>query len=204
MDHRLIRQNARYILKGNLLSLWIPIIIVELIALPFNILILYLTDEGSNLELILTIISSLLLMPLTIGTYDYFLKIVRNDQADIKVLFNYLNRFGTILLTIVISSMMIMAGSMLFIIPGIIISLMYSQYSYVIIDNPDYNAIKVLKQSRELMDGYKLDYLLFNLKFIGWILLTIFTFGLAGIYVIPYIIISQVKYYDNLVHLNKN
>ena len=39
MDHRLIRQNARYILKGNLLSLWIPIIIVELIALPFNLLI---------------------------------------------------------------------------------------------------------------------------------------------------------------------
>ena len=204
MDHRLIRQNARYILKGNLLSLWIPIIIVELIALPLNLLIIYLTEEGSNIELILNVIASLLLMPLTIGAYDYYLKVVRNDTPDLKVLFNYLNRFGTILLAIIISSIFITAGSMLFIIPGIIVSLMYSQYSYVIIDNPDYNAIKVLKQSRELMNGYKLDYLLFNLKFIGWILLTIFTFGLAGIYVIPYIIISQVKYYDNLVHLSKN
>ena len=81
---------------------------------------------------------------------------------------------------------------------------MYSQVYYVIVDNKDYGALECLKESRTLMDGYKWDYLVFNFKFIGWILLTIFTFGIAGIYAIPYIIIAQTKYYDNLVLLHKN
>lgn len=204
MDHRLIRQNARYIISGKLFEIWIPLLLIELITLPFSIVILKIAEAGSDLEKILTIISSLLLMPLTIGSYEYFLDIVRGNNKSIKSLFAYFDRFGTILLAIIIMSILITFGSIIFIIPGVIFALMYSQVYYVIVDNKNYGALECLKESRTLMDGYKWDYLVFNFKFIGWILLTIFTFGIAGIYVIPYIIIAQAKYYDNLVLLHKN
>ena len=204
MDHRLIRQNARYIISGKLFEIWIPLLLIELITLPFSIVILKIAEAGSDLEKILTIISSLLLMPLTIGSYEYFLDIVRGNNKSIKSLFAYFDRFGTILLAIIIMSILITIGSIIFIIPGVILALMYSQIYYVIVDNKDYGALESLKESRTLMAGYKWDYLVFNFKFIGWILLTIFTFGIAGIYVIPYIIIAQAKYYDNLVLLHKN
>ena len=204
MDHRLIRQNARYIISGKLFEIWIPLLLIELITLPFSIVILKIAEAGSDLEKILTIISSLLLMPLTIGSYEYFLDIVRGNNKSIKSLFAYFDRFGTILLAIIIMSILITFGSIIFIIPGVILALMYSQVYYVIVDNKNYGALECLKESRTLMDGYKWDYLVFNFKFIGWILLTIFTFGIAGIYVIPYIIIAQAKYYDNLVLLHKN
>ena len=204
MDHRLIRQNARYIISGKLFEIWIPLLLIELITLPFSIVILKIAEAGSDLEKILTIISSLLLMPLTIGSYEYFLDIVRGNDKCIKSLFAYFDRFGTILLAIVIMGILVTLGSFLFIIPGVIIALMYSQVYYVIVDNKNYGALECLKESRTLIDGYKWDYLVFNFKFIGWILLTIFTFGIAGIYVIPYIIIAQAKYYDNLVLLHKN
>ena len=204
MDHRLIRQNARYIISGKLFEIWIPLLLIELITLPFSIVILKIAEAGSDLEKILTIISSLLLMPLTIGSYEYFLDIVRGNNKSIKSLFAYFDRFGTILLAIIIMSILITFGSIIFIIPGVVFALMYSQVYYVIVDNKNYGALECLKESRTLMDGYKWDYLVFNFKFIGWILLTIFTFGIAGIYVIPYIIIAQAKYYDNLVLLHKN
>ena len=204
MDHRLIRQNARYIISGKLFEIWIPLLLIELITLPFSIVILKIAEAGSDLEKILTIISSLLLMPLTIGSYEYFLDIVRGNNKSIKSLFAYFDRFGTILLAIIIMSILITFGSIIFIIPGVIFALMYSQVYYVIVDNKDYGAFACLRKSRELINGYKWDYLVFNFKFIGWILLTIFTFGIAGIYVIPYIIIAQAKYYDNLVLLHKN
>ena len=101
-------------------------------------------------------------------------------------------------------NLIVSLGYSLFVIPGVIFSLSYSQVFYVLVDFEDLNAIEALKKSRKLMDGYKIDYVIFNLKFIGWILLTIFTGGLVGIYTIPYIIIAQTKYYDNLVELNKN
>lgn len=204
MDHRLIRSNARYLLKGKLLSLWMPFIVVELITLPFALLIYYITENGSTLELILSTITSLLLMPLTVGVYEYYLDVVRGKDASLKSLFGYFSRFGTILISMILVALLAGLGFMALIIPYIIIILMYSQIFYVIVDKPDYGPFKCLKESRELMKGYKFDYVIFNLKFVGWILLTILTCGLAGIYVIPYMTLAQTKYYDNLVELKKN
>lgn len=58
-----------------------------------------------------------------------------------------------------------------------------------------------IKRSLELMDGHKLDYLLFNLSFIPWLLLTTFTFGLAYIWVFPYIFIANVIFFEDIYYL---
>ena len=203
MDHKLIRSNARYVLKNNFLKIWLAHLIVELISLPFLMMAYYVTENGSLAESIIVVIALLLLLPLNMGLYKYYLDLVRGKIATYKSLFSYFGSFGTILLTIIILNLIVGIGSIL-IIPGIIFSLMYVQVFYIIVDDEELNAFQSLKKSRELMKGYKLDYVIFNLKFIGWILLAIFTGGIASVFVIPYLIIAQTKYYDNLIELNKN
>ena len=53
------------------------------------------------------------------------------------------------------------------------------------------------------MQGYKWDYFIFGLSFIGWILLIGFTFGIAMIWVMPFILIAQTLYYEELKKLKK-
>ncbi len=56
----------------------------------------------------------------------------------------------------------------------------------------------VINASKHMMNGYKLDLFIFNLSFIGWILLGYITFGIALIWVVPYIQTANVMYYEEL------
>ena len=92
--------------------------------------------------------------------------------------------------------------TLLFIIPGIIASFSYVMVVYLIAED-DIDGMNTLRKSANMMNGYKMDYFVFSLSFILWILSVIFTFGLTIIYVGPYITISQTLYYEELKKINK-
>ncbi|MDO4831277.1 MAG: DUF975 family protein, partial [Clostridia bacterium] len=48
-------------------------------------------------------------------------------------------------------------------------------YDYVD-NNGKKSVIETMKSSRELMNGYKMDYFIFNISFVGWFFLSAFTF----------------------------
>lgn len=82
----------------------------------------------------------------------------------------------------------------------IIMILAYSQaifiYRDAYVDNHHkISAWSALKQSSELMKGYKGAYFMLKLSFIGWEILVSLTLGLAGIYVLPYYYLSTIKFY---------
>lgn len=54
-----------------------------------------------------------------------------------------------------------------------------------------------------MMYGYKLDYFIFQLSFIGWQILGAITFGIAYIYVIPYFTFANIVYYEKLKELRE-
>ena len=53
------------------------------------------------------------------------------------------------------------------------------------------------------MKGYKGDYFVFLLSFIGWFLLVPFTLGIILIWLLPYILVAQIIYYEKLSELKK-
>ena len=55
-----------------------------------------------------------------------------------------------------------------------------------------------LQQSKDMMEGHKMELFMLTLSFIGWILLTIVTCGLAGFYVAPYMGQTFANYYLEL------
>jgi uncharacterized membrane protein len=88
--------------------------------------------------------------------------------------------------------------SLLFLIPGIIKGISYSQMFYILADDKDISAGDAQKKSMEMMEGYKADYFVLGLSFIPWILLVCITFGIAAIYVGPYMEATLALYYENL------
>lgn len=77
----------------------------------------------------------------------------------------------------------------------------YYQLSYMVAcDNPDMLPKDCVLRSQELMTGRrgKLFYLQFS--FIGWAILAVFTFGIGFLWLIPYIQIATVAFYDAFAH----
>lgn len=97
-----------------------------------------------------------------------------------------------------------MLWSILFIIPGIIAALSYSMVYMLYADDQSSTAMDYLDQSKELMHGYKWNYFVFGLSFLGWELLSVLTFGILLIWVLPYYTVAEVMYYDELKKIKAN
>jgi uncharacterized membrane protein len=88
--------------------------------------------------------------------------------------------------------------TLLFIIPGIIKGIAYSQMFYLMADDKKLSAGAAQKKSMELMNGHKMDYFVLMLSFIPWLLLVSITFGLAFIYVGPYMELTMAAFYEKI------
>ena len=82
----------------------------------------------------------------------------------------------------------------------------YSMWKYIIVDlkedNKNITAMDVIRLSKKMTYGHKWNMFVFNLSFILWYLLCIITFGLASIYVVPYVSAANALYYEELKKLN--
>ena len=129
-----------------------------------------------------------------------FLKIARKEEVGYSDVFlGYKNIWKVIGVTI-LSSIIIFLGYICFVVPGIILSYMYSQIYFVLADNPNIGIVECLRQSRELMVNEKLNFFVLELSFILWMLLVVFTFGIASIYVIPYYETVLANFYIDIKH----
>lgn len=86
-----------------------------------------------------------------------------------------------------------------------ILTLPFFPAFYMVIDFLDWNVSTILKRSFEVMKGHKLRLFMLYLSFIPLYLLSMFTCGLALIWVIPYQKMTLTNFYLNLMAVrNKN
>lgn len=202
MDRVKIKEEAKQMIKGNLWTIWKPLLIVALISGAATGLITGLVGNPDNNSLasLLNFVVSLAMMPISVGLTYYMLKFVRKQNPDVNDLWSQFSRFVPIVVTSFIASLAILGGFILLVIPGIIIAFGLSMYQYILAD-PEYSNLEnvpVLKESFRLMKGYKMDFFVFGLSFLGWMLLVAITFGIAAIYVLPYMTTANALYYENL------
>ena len=107
-----------------------------------------------------------------------------------------------IIIATILVGIIVFVCTLLFVIPGIIMALAYSFVIYLIVDS-DIFGVDALKKSREMMKGYKMDYFVFLLSFIGWFILGICTCGILYIWVMPYYYIANTIYYVKLKEKTK-
>ena len=85
--------------------------------------------------------------------------------------------------------------TILFIVPGIIVGLMFSQSYYILSEDPSKSITQCIKESVDMMNGHKWDLFYLELTFIGWWLLTAITVGIAGLWVAPYVKVTETNFY---------
>lgn len=139
------------------------------------------------------------------GLIVFMLNLTRKNEASLNDLFSGFNRFGQYLGTFLLQALFTFLWSFLFIIPGIIKGLAYSQAMYIAHDNPEMSASEALQKSQEMMKGHKWDLFILELSFIGWQILSIFTFGILNIfYITPYQNLTFTEYYEYLKSQTEN
>ena len=107
----------------------------------------------------------------TLGLAMFVLNFIRAGKVSLELLFSGFEKFIKAFLINLIMSIIIFVGLVLFIIPGIIFGLMYSQAYYILADNPELGAIECLSRSRIMLISNKGYLFGLRLSFIGWALL---------------------------------
>ncbi len=136
--------------------------------------------------------------PLSVGMVMIYLDVTYGDNVEVATLFKGFNMMGKSIALFLLILLFTMLWSMLFVIPGIIKGYSYSMAFYILAENPDMTAREALNESKAIMAGHKMDFFVLQLSFILWALLTVVTFGIASIYVMPYQQLTFTNFYHNI------
>ena len=79
-------------------------------------------------------------------------------------------------------------------------SLLYVLAYNISYDNPEMSSKECVLKSAELMKGNRGNYLLLDLSFIGWIILAALSLYIGFLWLIPYMLVSMVCFYDKLAN----
>jgi uncharacterized membrane protein len=136
--------------------------------------------------------------PMYVGLAFFFLSLSRKQNPTIKDLFSGFNNFLTALVAFLLVGLYTILWMLLLIIPGIMAAISYSQTFLLLADNPSMSASEAIEKSKKMMDGNKLNFFYLGLRFIGWSLLCVLTFGIGFLWLIPYMQVTFAKFHDDI------
>ena len=149
-------------------------------------------------SLLLSLAATLVIGFIQMGYTAYTLRVVNRQPAGINDLFAYALYCLKIWGLSIVMGIFVMLWSLLFWFPGIIAYYRYSQAFYILAENPEKGIMDCINESKAMMYGHKMDKFVLDLSFILWYLLAGVTCGIAGIYVTPYVGITNAGFYNSL------
>lgn len=146
------------------------------------------------------IISIFITGAMNLGWSLFALSIAREEKPSLLSIFFGFQRFWLAFRTHLLYILFVALWSILLVIPGIVALLSYSQAYFILADDEDCGALEAITRSKEMMIGHR--WRLFNLflRFIGWMLVCILTFGIGFLLLIPYMTISLAHFYEDLAY----
>lgn len=187
--------------KKDLKGRWLEAALLTFVLMLITILVSGIV--GGGLDLIykgLRSFSSLLLLPLSWGWSITFLECHRGDTDpfNIKNLFVGYKDFSRIFTTIFLQGLYTILWTLLLIVPGIIKGLSYALTPYILKDNPELKNNGAIELSMTMMQGYKLELFILQLKYFGLCLLCILTLGIAYFWIGPFYSAAMVNFYEEV------
>lgn len=185
MNRKLIKSEAKAAMKVN--TRWLMV---------FLVLLIFGAITGAS-SFVLGLIGLPLMLAIIRISYD----VMENKDVDFNKLldpYKDLNYAIKAALLQLIVSLLVAIGYFLFVIPGIYLQCRFAFAIYALEKDPTLSITDAMKKSSTLMQGHKMEYFVFLLSFIGWFLVVGLTFGIASIYVLPYIQLSTANFYRHL------
>ncbi len=143
------------------------------------------------------VVLTFLVLGLHVGLARVALDLVEGKQAEFKELFSCFSVIHWFILGAILYQLIVAAGLILLVIPGIIWMLAFSQWLFVLVDTKQ-NSFACLKKSVALTEGVKGKLLVFWLALFGINILGALALGLGLFVTIPLSIIASAHVYDQL------
>ncbi len=144
------------------------------------------------------IVSLLITGPFSLGLSLFFLTLGRRGNPSVSQIVQGFQRFGTATGAYLLMLIFIVLWGLLLIIPGILAAYAYSMTFFLLVDDPSLGPMEAITRSKEMMRGAKWRLFCLHCRFIGWSLLALLTLGIGFLWVWPYIMTSQARFYDDL------
>ena len=188
MSRQELKAKAKEQIKGNIGILFVMMLIVGAVGGLANVI-----------PVVGSIAAAIVVIPaFSIAMVIVYLKLVSGVKPEIAELFQHFNKFWASFKVTFFMGLFTMLWSLLLYIPGIIKGLSYSMSMYILAENPDMPALEAIDRSKKMMDGHQMELFVLMLSFIGWYLLCMVTFGIAAIYVVPYMSATLANFYNNI------
>ena len=181
------RARARQHLSGNWGILILAYVLYGVIAGALS-----LTGVGSIATLVVA-------GPFSVGIVGMYLSVRRTGRTEIGMLFDgFRTGLGNRIVGGILYTLFLMLWTFLFWVPGIIKSFSYAMTFYIMCDNPEMSGNDAITLSRKMMKGNKFRLFCLYFSFIGWMILSVFTFGIGYLFLYPYMSMATAEFYEDL------
>lgn len=183
-----LKSLAKQQIKGNIAMLFLIALITYGVSLLAN-----------TIPVVGSILSVFVLTPaFGLASIIIYLKMTQGVKPEVSELFAHFNKFWGAFKVTFLTGLFAGLWSLLFVIPGIVKGLSYSMAMYILAENPEIGALEAINRSKAMMNGHKMDLFVLQLSFIGWHLLGGITFGIAYVWIIPYMSATMANFYNSI------
>ncbi len=191
MNRAELKAEAKNQISGKIGILFVITLIISLISY-ISVLILLLISGGS-------LVVSLIIIPaFLLSIVRVYLNVIKGNCPEVRDAFCGFDDFWSAFKVTFLVGLFTYLWSLLFVIPGIIKSYSYSMSLYILAENKGKSALECINESKKMTKGHKMDLFVLGLSFIGWEFLCAITFGIAGIWVTPYMQATFANAYNTL------
>ena len=147
----------------------------------------------------ISVVLSLLALPLSWGLTVSLLRNHREESVDLENLFDGFrrDRYVRVFCALFLVNLFTFLWALLLIIPGIMKAFSYALTPYILLDEPELTAKQAIARSSEIMEGRRWKLFCLYFSFIGWGILSVLTFGIGFLWLLPYMNASFAAFYED-------
>ena len=188
MDRVELKNLAKEQIKGHIVALFLITLVVTVVSSVVGLI-----------PVVGPLAMGLVVAPaFSIAIVTIYLRLTQYMTPEVGELFAHFNKFWAAFKVAFLTGLFTALWSLLLVIPGIIKALSYSMSMYILAENPEIGALEAINRSKAMMDGHKMELFVLQLSFIGWYLLCAVTFGIAGVWVVPYVSATTANFYNSI------
>ena len=134
----------------------------------------------------------------SVGFIIFMLNTIRHTAPCFGNLLDGFGMLFRIIFLYLLEGLFVFLWSLLFIIPGFIAAYRYRLAVYILVDHPELSVMDCIRQSKQMMNGYKWELFMLDLSFLGWAIAAMLPIiGLAAqVWAVPYMEMSYALYYE--------
>lgn len=192
MNRAELKMAAKQQIKGKIGILFVITLVIAVISGIASFVLGLIPVVGS-------LAASIIVTPaFALSVVRIYLNVVKGNAPELNDAFTGFDDFWAAFKVTFLVGLFTFLWSLLFVIPGIIKGISYSMSMYVLAENKGKPALECIAESKKMTEGHKMELFVLALSFIGWAFVGAITFGIAYIWITPYMQATMTNAYNYL------